>query len=177
MDATNPNADSCLHHSITRVLEIASTVARWISRFSLLVMTAIIGWQVFARYVLNDSPSWSESTSILLMGWFVIVGAGAGVRSKDHLGFIVVLIMLPPTLRRWISGLGNALIALFGSSMAFFGMDLVLGTWHVIMPGNFLPQGAHYIPLVVGGVLIFLFGVENVLADIQRKVENKLWSN
>ena len=42
--------------------------ALWGAGIGLVTMTLIIFWQVFARYVLNDSPSWTESTSVQLMG-------------------------------------------------------------------------------------------------------------
>ncbi|MCQ9617696.1 TRAP transporter small permease [Paenalcaligenes niemegkensis] len=177
MNAMTSSADIKQKCKLLQGLEIINAVARWISRVSLLVMTVIIGWQVFARYVLNDSPSWSESTSVLLMGWFVLVGAGAGVRHRDHLGFVVGLILMPPKLRRWISAFGHLLVAIFGFGMAFFGMDLVIGTWNVIMPGSFLPQGAHYFPLIVGGVLIFIFSLEKLVEELQNKEENISWNN
>jgi TRAP-type C4-dicarboxylate transport system permease small subunit len=48
-------------------------VSRMISRATLmlagvglLAMTGIIGWQVFARYVLNASPAWAEQAALVL---------------------------------------------------------------------------------------------------------------
>ncbi len=43
-------------------------------------MTAIVAWQVFCRYVLNDSPSWTEPGAVILMSWFIFLGAAVGVR-------------------------------------------------------------------------------------------------
>ena len=52
---------------------------RWLSRLDtffeyitlvfLALMTIIITWQVFSRYVLNETPSWSEETALILMVW------------------------------------------------------------------------------------------------------------
>ena len=50
-------------------------------------MTVFVGWQVFGRYVLNDSPSWTEPASLLLMSWFILLGSAVGVREGVHLGF------------------------------------------------------------------------------------------
>lgn len=161
---------------IRLVLQMLCDVAQWISRLCLLLMTVIIGWQVFARYVLNSSPSWSETTSISLMGWFVLVGAGAAVRYRDHLGFTVGLLLMPASIRRWVVACGDLLVALFGVGMFIFGLDLIRGTWNVVMPGSFLPQGAHYVPLSVSGVLICLFSLDNVVAGLQKKAEETKWS-
>lgn len=162
---------------LTKILRTLCDLAQWISRLCLLAMTLIIGWQVFARYVLNSAPSWTETTSILLMGWFVLVGAGAAVRYRDHLGFTVGLILMPPQLRHWVIIFGDVLVALFGLGMFVFGLDLILGTWNVIMPGSFLPQGAHYVPLSVGGVLICLFSMEKVVEGLQRKNGETEWNS
>jgi hypothetical protein len=42
------------------------------------VMTVVIGWQVFGRYVLNASPAWSEQLALVLMVWIVMFTAAAG---------------------------------------------------------------------------------------------------
>ena len=69
-----------------RTLGVLSTGALWLAGFGMLAMTVIVGWQVFARYVLNDTPSWAEPVSLLLMGWFILLGAAVGVRESFHLG-------------------------------------------------------------------------------------------
>ena len=63
------------------------------------LMTAIVAWQVFCRYVLNDSPSWTEPGAIMLMSWFIFLGAAVGVRENYHLGFDVLLYVLPKAAR------------------------------------------------------------------------------
>ena len=51
----------------------------------LLAMTAIISWQVFGRFVLNSSPSWTEQASLVLMIWYVMFAAAAGVHEGFHI--------------------------------------------------------------------------------------------
>ncbi len=46
---------------------------------------------MIGRYLLNDSPSWTEPLSLLLMSWFILLGAAVGVREGDHLGFEIGL--------------------------------------------------------------------------------------
>ena len=50
-------------------MTMAATLSRWLIGFGsigLLAMTAIIGWQVFGRFVLTSSPSWTGSSSPLM---------------------------------------------------------------------------------------------------------------
>ena len=52
----------------------------------LLATTAIIGWQVFGRYVLQSSPSWTEQASLVLMIWYVFLAAAAGDAGRERGG-------------------------------------------------------------------------------------------
>jgi TRAP-type C4-dicarboxylate transport system permease small subunit len=148
-----------LHRAVGRI----ATVALWSAATGLVAMTAAITWQIFGRYVLNDSPHWTEPGSLLLMSWFILVGAAVGVRESDHLGFEIGLALAPPRLRRAMQGTTFALIALFGLGMAFYGAQLAAGTWSATMSGLGIPQGVDYLPLVVGGLLMALFAVEKFL--------------
>ncbi|WP_204271844.1 TRAP transporter small permease, partial [Escherichia coli] len=66
--------------AFSRVLAPISRLALWLSGIGLLVMTAMVAWQVFGRYVLNASPSWTEPAALLLMSWFILLGSAVGVR-------------------------------------------------------------------------------------------------
>lgn len=52
---------------------------------ALVLVTGIISWQVFGRFVLNSSPSWTEQAALLLMIWYVMLGAAAGVKEGFHI--------------------------------------------------------------------------------------------
>src|ERR1043166_2913675 len=77
-------------------LETASLV---LAGCSLIAVVAVQAWQVFARYVLNDSPSWTEPMVLLLMSAAMMFGAAAGVRSESHFGFFITLHIAPPRVR------------------------------------------------------------------------------
>lgn len=64
---------------------ILSQISLWFSAAGLLGMTGIIGWQVFARYVLNAAPAWTEQAALFLMLWFILFAAAAGVREGFHI--------------------------------------------------------------------------------------------
>jgi TRAP-type C4-dicarboxylate transport system permease small subunit len=51
---------------LLRALSILSRLSLWIAGAGLVLMTAFVAWQIFGRYVLNDSPSWTEPGSVML---------------------------------------------------------------------------------------------------------------
>ena len=80
-------------------------------------LTAIVGWQVFARYVLNDSPSWSEPLAMLLLLYAVLLGAAVGVRRDFHLGLRWLYQKLNPRFRRLADRMTLLVISGFGAGM------------------------------------------------------------
>lgn len=172
MGSINPSLQAAPTSSVSAVRQLhhvvrwLSRIALWISGVGLLVMTCAVAWQVTGRYVLNDSPSWTEPFSLLLMSWFILLGAAVGVREGDHLGFEIGLHFAPPPLRRAMEAFTHILVIFFGAGMAWYGWELAMGTWDAKMAGIDIPQGFDYLPLVGGGALIALFSLEKLLSDL-----------
>jgi TRAP-type C4-dicarboxylate transport system permease small subunit len=148
--------------SLTRLLAPLSRAALWIASLGLVLMTLFVAWQVFGRYILNNSPSWTEPGSLLLMSWFILLGSAVGVREGDHLGFEIGLHYASPPIRLAMRTITFSLMIVFGIAMAVYGSQLTASTWRAKMAGVGLPQGMDYVPLVVGGVLIALFSLEKL---------------
>lgn len=150
---------------IRPVLGIISRIALYLAGTGIVCMTLIVGWQVFGRYVLNDTPSWSEPLSLFLMSWFILLGAAVGVRESGHLGLDIVRYAMPKPVQRGMDILSMALVAIFGGFMAYYGVMLASGTWTATIPVLGWPGGVDFFPLITGGLLIALFALER-LADI-----------
>jgi TRAP-type C4-dicarboxylate transport system permease small subunit len=131
----------------------------------LALMTAIVGWQVFGRYVLNSSPSWSEQAALTLMIWYVSFAAAAGVREGFHIRIVALESAAPPKVRRVMRIAANLVVAGCGAAMLIWGGDLVLRTWGHVIPSLGLPRGLAYLGMPIAGLLIFLFSVERILEE------------
>lgn len=144
------------------VLAALSRLSLWLSGAGMILMTAMVTWQVFCRYVLNQSPSWTEPASIMVMSWFIFLGAAVGVRENFHMGFDVLIHFLPgagPAMR----AVSDLVVVIFGLGMVVYGGQLILQTWTATIPVLQLPGGFAYMPLVAGGILIVLFAGERLL--------------
>jgi TRAP-type C4-dicarboxylate transport system permease small subunit len=141
-----------------------------------LVGVAIVeGWQVFARYVLNDSPSWTEPVALLLMSTTMMCGAAVGVRNNKHFGFFILGEMSPPLIRRGLTLFAQSIITLVGVLFVVAGVRLVAESWDFPMAGAPLPQGIVYLPICIGGALIAIFSLERMVmrspADVQASAQ------
>ena len=149
--------------AVSRILAAISTLALWIAGAGLVAMTVIVAYQVFMRYVVNASPSRTEGGSIMIMSWFIFLGAAVGVRENFHMGFDVLLYVLPKGAKAWLRAISDLAIFAFAFGMLWYGGELALRGWTVRIPVIGLPQTFTYLPIVLSGVLMCLFSLERIL--------------
>jgi TRAP-type C4-dicarboxylate transport system permease small subunit len=145
------------------VLGVFSHIALWVSGAGLVAMTAAIAYQVFGRFVLNDTPSWTEPVSLLLMLYFILLAAAVGVRERFHLGLDLFRQIAPEPVRRAFDAVTHVVVGGFGIAMAWYGAGLARSTWAAPMPVLGLPEGLSYLPISLAGGLIALFSLEHLL--------------
>ncbi|MCA8880572.1 MAG: TRAP transporter small permease [Rhodobacteraceae bacterium] len=147
---------------VAQVTSLLARIALWIAGVGLVAMTAIIAAQVFWRYVLNDSLSWSEPASVMIMGWFIFLGAAVGIREGYHLSFDVLLHVLPDHAKLWLHTVSDVVVACFGAGMVWYGAELAGKTAQNTLPSLGISGAFDFIPLVAGGALLVLFSIERV---------------
>ena len=131
---------------------------------AMVLISAIIPWAVFTRYVLNSAASWPEATAVLLTILLTFIGAAAGYRFHVHMNLSFFADMLPPRLKALTDVLVQLLMAGIAIFMALWGARLVEVTWYNTIPDfPALSVGVTYLPIPVGGVCLLLFVLERLL--------------
>ena len=131
---------------------------------ALVLISAVIPWGVFTRYVLNSAASWPEPMAILLTIVLTFFGAAACYRAGTHMSVSVAVRALSPGLRRVIEQFAEGLVALVGLFMVIWGARLVSATWHQsIAEFPALSVGVTYLPIPVAGGITLLFVAERLL--------------
>jgi len=153
----------------TSLLARVQRIALGIAGAALFGVAAVQAWQVFARYVLNDSPGWTEPVALLLLATAMSLAAGAAVRSRSHFGFYVLLEASRPRVARALRTLSDGAIAVVGGVIATYGAVLLTDGWSVRMAGAPLPQGLPFLPLTLGGVLMVVFALERLFAKNEAR--------
>ena len=154
------------------------TVARYgmyLSVVGLLSIVAIVFYQVFGRYVLNNSPTWTENLALVLVLYVTLIAAAVGVRDAGHIGMESLLILAPEHIRDRIEVLIHVLVALFGAAMVYNGAVLGLSVMNYKIPNLNLPEGVRYIPLVISGLLIVSFSIEHIIALARGEEVEPAW--
>jgi TRAP-type C4-dicarboxylate transport system permease small subunit len=148
---------------LARVTHLLADLLVKVAAFGIVLMTAIVGWQVFGRYVLNSTPSWSEEAALTLMIWYVALAAAAGVRQGFHIRIVALEGAVSPGLRRVMQFSSNLVVAACGGAMLIWGGELVLLTWQHVIPSLGISRGLAYLGLPLSGALMVLFAGERML--------------
>jgi TRAP-type C4-dicarboxylate transport system permease small subunit len=131
---------------------------------ALVLISAVIPWAVFTRYVLNSAASWPEPTAILLMIVLTFIGAAACYRGRLHMNVSFFVLMLPAPLRMLAELLAELLVAAMALFMVIYGTKLVEVTWYNTIPDfPSLSVGVTYFPIPIGGAVLLLFVIERLL--------------
>lgn len=147
-----------------------SFVFGWLSRLSLylsacglVAMTGFIAWQVYGRYVLNDSPTWTGNGSVIIMSWFILLGAAVGIREGNHLSFDVLLHVIGPRTKAVLHSISDLVVAAFSCGMVIYGWQLAANAWNTTIPNIGISGAFNFLALIWGGILMILFSVERIL--------------
>ena len=134
---------------------------------ALVLISAVIPWAVFTRYVLNSAASWPEPLAVLLTIVLTFIGAAAAYRLNLHMNVSYFADKLPPRFRALLDLLVQLLMALIALFMIIWGEQLVEVTWHnTIADFPFLSVGVTYLPIPIGGVLLLLFIIERIFLGL-----------
>lgn len=129
----------------------------------LVIITLIIPYGVFTRYVLNSASSWPEPLAILLM--IVLSFLSAVICYREYLHIAVgmlpsVLSGTPKLMLGYLLEIGMLFTNLF---MLWYGIKLVQATWYQsIAEFPLVSVGVSYLPIPIGGVLTAAFVIERM---------------
>ncbi|MEO1143182.1 MAG: TRAP transporter small permease subunit, partial [Pseudomonadota bacterium] len=102
---------------LEKLSDMISQVCLILAGVALVTMTTIFAWLVFGRYVLNDTPTWVEQVSLLLVMVIAFFGAAVGVHQHTHLSVVVFRNIVPSWLRTIFVLISDVLMAVFGAMM------------------------------------------------------------
>ena len=156
------NAQS-LRAALRRLMDVLYDACVILAGVALVLISAVIPWAVYTRYVLNRAASWPEPMAVLLMIVLTFFGAAACYRVGLHMRVSFFVSLLPMRLQRAIAVLVEALMALIALFMINWGIKLVGATWqNSIADFPSLSVGVTYLPIPVGGAILLLFVFERL---------------
>ncbi len=158
---------------IDTVLDAISKICLTIAGTALVAMTFMFAWLVFGRYVLNDTPTWVEQVSHLLLMVIAFLGAAVGVRQDTHLSVVLFRTVVPTKIRTVFVFVTDVLMASFGGLMFWYGLELTQFKWNSLIPLIRVPEGLRSLPLTICGALVFVFSLTHLIRLLLGRDERK----
>ena len=157
---------------------IFNTVNRFLERvlvviFALLVLDVL--FQVFSRYFLGTSFTWTEEFARFSLIWMTILGAAYLNAKKEHLSMDYLYQKFSQTNKRKASILIEVFIFLFALVvMVIGGFNLVYTTLHLEQLSGTLriPLGYVYAIMPFSGLLIMCFSVYHISNIYSSKINS-----
>ena len=119
---------------------------------ALVLISAVIPWAVYTRYVINRAASWPEPTAVLLTIVVTFIGAAACYRVRAHMKCRSSSACCRPGPRRAAEFIAELLVGAMALFMLWYGAILVDTTWHnTIADFPALSVGSSYLPIPIGG--------------------------
>jgi TRAP-type C4-dicarboxylate transport system permease small subunit len=155
-----------MRHMLARYVRLMDGLNKacvFVAGVCLVVITVIIPYGVFCRYVLNSAASWPEPAAVLLMIVLSFLSAVVCYREYLHIGVGLLPNALDgrsKVLLGWVIEL-----CMLGTNvfMLWYGIMLIQTTWYQsIAEFPLLSVGVAYLPIPVGGAITLLFVIERM---------------
>lgn len=162
---------SAVMNGYMRGMDVVNVGVRWVLAAMLAVMTVLIGWQVFARFVVGDSLSFSEEISRFLMVWLVLLGSAYAARNGRLMKVDILETVVPNRFRPAVLILAGFVSILFYLVLVVFGFMIVSAVSYQMTPATQISMSIPMAALPVGGVFLILNTLYNLCAVALGKEE------
>lgn len=146
---------------IDRIVEISIVVI-----FGLLVIVG--GMQVFNRYVLNQSLSWSEEFQKFAHIWLVFLTIPIGYRRGSHIGMEFLTRSFSEKGKKALNFFTNLLWLLVAIFIIYYTRVIMNVARFQTSPGLGIRMDFAYLGLFLGGVYLFISILRNITNNLQR---------
>nr|WP_136251039.1 TRAP transporter small permease [Ningiella ruwaisensis] len=132
----------------------------------LILVTVVVSWQVFSRYVLNAPSSFTEELARFLLIWLTLLGCVFAYRHNSHLGLDMVYSQSSGAMRKVMYHFIHACVALFAISVMIIGGFLLMKMTEDLgqsSPVMGIDISIIYFVVPLSGVLIFIYAIHAIL--------------
>lgn len=153
---------------MTRVLDAIDCAAEWLiaAIFGTIVCLAL--WQVFNRFALNSSLSWSEEAQIFGHIWIVFLGIPVAYQRGAHLFIETFCDLLPARPRAVFNLMVELLWAAFAVALMVLGSMVAQVAHMQSSPGLEVPMSYPYAGMVLGGAYLLLVATRRIFGGAWR---------
>lgn len=136
---------------------------------TLLLMSVFVGLQVFMRYVMQASLSWSEEISRYLFIFLINIGISYGVKENRHVSISFFVNLFSEKVKKYILIFSDVLFLVFSLIVAVHGVQIasVIRMYGQNSPAVGLPMWIVYIATPIGFSLVSIRLIQRIVFKIK----------
>lgn len=131
----------------------------WAIGLLTLIFFILILFQIFFRYVMNDSLIWSEEFVRFTLFYVVVLGLGPVADRSAHMCMDGLEKLVPPSIGYWITFAANLVSLAFQLLLIWFGVDFVFKSQLTLAPAMGISMAYVYAAIPVGAALGIIFTI------------------
>lgn len=138
--------------------------------FLIALISLVLGFQVFMRYVMHASLGWSEELSRYCFVWLVFMGISFGAREMRHIKIDAGLFCFPKFLRKYVVVIGEILFLIFSIWISYLSIGLVEKQIMIeqLSPAMRIPMWIVYAAPLVGFTLTSIRVIQAIVYTIKH---------
>lgn len=157
---------------ICRYLYAIEITAVVIALGSIVLITLV---QVFFRYVLGSSLLWTPELTKLVFIWMTFIGSAAALYRRRHLRIDSLTNVLPQRAQTVLSLVAHFMIIALMWFFVFYGYRVVGRVAGTQIPSLRISRSFVVLPLVIGGILVVISAVHNIVEDFHKLRKITKW--
>lgn len=132
----------------------------------LVMMTLLVLWQVFSRYVLNAPSSFTEELVRYFLIWTGFIGAAYAFSTREHMALTFLRDKLPTDKIRLVTIIVDAIILIFALTILVVGgIKLAVAAKMEYSALLGIPRSLVYAMAPISGVFIIVAQIVNLYED------------
>ena len=139
--------------------------------FLFVALVVIVFYQVVARYLFSDPPSWTEELARYCQVWIILLTSSICIRKGSHLAVDYFGHKLGRGAKRIINIVMSSLIVLYILIVIIFGWKLMVVGQYQLSPALQVKMSFVYIIFPLSGILMLLEAVLKTAGLIREKKE------
>jgi TRAP-type C4-dicarboxylate transport system permease small subunit len=128
----------------------ADRLARFLVALMMAVMSSIVLFGVFNRFIFKIPISWTEEIAKYLLIWISMLGSAVALRIGAHVGVGLIVTKLKKSSRNIVSWVNQLTIVGFVVILIYLGMKVSLKELHTFGYSTRIPMFWPYLAIPVG---------------------------
>lgn len=148
---------------IDRIKRVVVNLEIWLASILLLILLALLTFQVISRYVFSIPVPWTEEIARYTFVWVIFLGAAYVASDTKHLSVTLISDRLGEQAHRVLIRVVALITLATTGYVAYAGIAFVESTAPLASPGSGISMATVYVAGVVGMTLMTIHSLETII--------------